>query len=224
VGGVPVLGLRLNAPGTIPGLRDLLAVAESGVRPQVLLVPKVESPRDVDLVADVLGVDGGGPAVWALIETPLAISRLREILASSALAGVVFGAADYAATAGCRRTASALHYPRAALATAAAAAGLPAVDSPYFDLADLEGLRQEAEDARDLGFTGKGAVHPQQLPVIQAAFQPSPEELDRARAVVRAADAAAGITTADGRMVGPPLVGAARALLDQADTASGGTT
>jgi citrate lyase subunit beta/citryl-CoA lyase/(S)-citramalyl-CoA lyase len=221
-GFVAVVGLRLNAPGTLPGLRDLVAIAESGVRPAVLLIPKVESPRDVDLVSELLRANGDAPGVWALIETPLAIHRLHGILASQSLAGVVFGAADYAAAAGCRRTASALRYPKAALAAGAAAAGLPAVDSPYFDLADPEGLRREAEEACDLGFTAKGAVHPRQLAVIRTAFQPSPRELDRARAVVRAADstdAAQGITIADGSMVGPPLVAAARALTNQADRA-----
>ncbi|GAA0544453.1 HpcH/HpaI aldolase/citrate lyase family protein [Actinomadura livida] len=218
-GEVSPLGLRLNAPGTLPGLRDLVAVAESGVRPAVLLVPKVESPRDVDLVGELLRTDEDEPKVWALIETPLAIQRLHEILASRFLAGVVFGAADYAAAAGCRRTAGGLRYPRAALSAGAAAAALPAIDSPYFDLANDEGLRREAEEACDLGFTGKGAVHPRQLAAIREAFQPSPQELDRARATVRAADsmdAAEGVTHADGSMVGPPLVAAARSLTDQA--------
>ncbi|WP_067482088.1 HpcH/HpaI aldolase/citrate lyase family protein [Actinomadura hibisca] len=214
---MPVLGLRINAPGTVCGLRDLLALTDTAARPAVLLIPKVEAARDVDLVADVLGTDR--PALWALIESPQAISRLPGILSARALAGVVFGAADYAAAARCRRTDRALLYPRAALAAAAAAAGLPAVDSPYFDLADPGGLRREAQQARDLGFTGKGAVHPKQLPSIQTAFQPSADELDHARAVVRAADTTAGISTdSSGQMVGPPLVAAARALLQQAET------
>jgi citrate lyase beta subunit len=216
-GDAPVLGVRMNAPGTVAGLRDLLAIADTDVQPQVLLVPKVDSPRDIELVADVLGTDR--PALWVLIETPLAIGRLPEILSSRTLAGVVFGAADYAAAARCRRTADALLYPRAALTAAAAAVGIPAVDSPHFDLGDLDGLRREAEQARDLGFTGKGAVHPTQLPVIRTAFQPSAEDLDRARAVVRAADTTAGISIdGDGRMVGPPLVASARALIEQAET------
>lgn len=212
-----VLGLRLNAPGTVPGMRDLVAIAESGLRPAVLLVPKVESQRDVGLVADVLGADEDGPRVWALIETPLAIQRLPEILASRSLSGVVFGAADYAAATGCCRSSRALWYPRSALAAGAAAAGLPAIDSPYFDLDDPDGLRREAEEANDLGFTGKGAIHPRQLPVIRDAFLPSPQELAAARAVVTAADAAhGGITTTGGHMVGPPLVAAARALTARA--------
>ncbi|MFF4410395.1 HpcH/HpaI aldolase/citrate lyase family protein [Streptomyces sp. NPDC001404] len=214
-----VLGLRLNAPGTVHGLRDLVAVAASGLRPAVLLVPKVESPRDVELVAKVLHAEDGPPCVWALIETPRAIGHLPDILGARAMAGVVFGAADYAAATGCRRSSRALWYPRSALAAAAAAAGLPAIDSPYFDLDDVDGLRREAQEACALGFAGKGAVHPRQLPLIREAFRPSAQELADARAAVTAADAAAGVTAVGGRMVGPPLVAAARAVTERAGDA-----
>ncbi|MFD0851724.1 HpcH/HpaI aldolase/citrate lyase family protein, partial [Actinomadura adrarensis] len=114
-----VLGVRVNALATLHGLRDLTAIAESGVCPAVLLIPKVETPRDIDLVAELFEASGNAgeshPEVWALIETPQAIQQLPQITSSPALTGVVFGAADYAAAAGCRRTASALRYPRAAL-------------------------------------------------------------------------------------------------------------
>ncbi|MFL4909455.1 HpcH/HpaI aldolase/citrate lyase family protein [Streptomyces sp. MMS24-I2-30] len=215
--GNTVLGVRINAPGTVHGLKDLVAIAESGVRPAVVLVPKVESARDVDMVAKIIGADGGQPRVWALIETPLGIRRLSTILQAPALAGVLFGAADYAAAARCRLNSRALWHPRAVLSAEAAAAGLPAIDSPYFDLRDADGLRREAEEAVDLGYLGKVAVHPRQLPVIQDAFRPTIQEFAAAQAVVAAADAAHGqITTVDGHMVGPPLVAAARAVTARA--------
>ncbi|GGX58574.1 HpcH/HpaI aldolase/citrate lyase family protein [Streptomyces chartreusis] len=215
--GATVLGVRLNAPGTVHGLKDLLAVAESGVRPDVVLVPKVESARDVEMVAQIVDADDGQRRVWALIETPRAVQRLGAILRARGLAGVLFGAADYAAAAGCRLSSAALWYPRAVLASGAAAEGLPAIDSPSFGLRDPDGLRRESKEAADLGFAGKVAIHPRQLPVIQAAFRPSAQELAAARAVVAADDAAhGGITTVDGQMVGPPLVAAARAVTARA--------
>lgn len=217
-GSTTAWGLRLNAPCTVHGLKDLVAVAESGLRPAVLLVPKVESARDVEIVAKIVDADDGQRRVWALIETPRGIQHLSEILGSRALAGVLFGAADYAAAAGCSRSSKALLYPRSVLAAGAAAAGLSAIDSPYFALHDLDGLRRESEEAVDLGFVGKVAVHPRQLSVIQGAFRPSAQELAAARAVVTAAEAAhGGITTVDGQMVGPPLVAAARALTARAE-------
>jgi citrate lyase beta subunit len=228
--GEPALGLRINAVGTRHGLRDLLAVVEAGLRHAVLVVPKVQSSRDIELVAEVLddltdGVQGGDsddlaePArIWALIETPLAIARLPRILPARPLAGVVFGSADYAAAAGCARTSDALRYPRSVLVAAAAAAGVPAIDGPCFDLDDTAALHRETEEARDLGFVGKGAVHPAQVKVIQDAFRPAEQELAAARAVVAAANSAANraVSAVDGRMVGPPLVAAARGITARA--------
>ncbi|MFG3590628.1 HpcH/HpaI aldolase/citrate lyase family protein [Streptomyces sp. NPDC047990] len=218
---LPMAGLRVNALDSLHGLLDLIGLARSAVRPRVLVIPKVESPRDVEIATTVVGAQQDHPLVWALIETPQAIQNLPEILQARGLAGVLFGTADYAAAADCSRTSRALWYPRSVLAAGAAAAGLPAIDSPYFDLRDPDGLRRETEEAAELGFTGKVAIHPAQLPVIQAAFRPSATALDHARAVVSAADASAGgITTVDGQMVGPPLVAAARALTTRAgDTA-----
>ncbi|MER6442914.1 CoA ester lyase [Streptomyces sp. NPDC001185] len=218
---LPMAGLRVNALDSLHGLLDLIGLARSAVRPRVLVIPKVESPRDVEIATTVVGAQQDHPLVWALIETPQAIQNLPEILQARGLAGVLFGTADYAAAAGCSRTSRALWYPRSVLAAGAAAAGLPAIDSPYFDLRDPDGLRRETEEAAELGFTGKVAVHPAQLPVIQAAFRPSATALAHARAVVSAADSCTGgITTVDGQMVGPPLVAAARALTTRAgDTA-----
>lgn len=211
------LGVRMNAPCTVPGLQDLVELAGAGLWPELLLVPKVEAARDVELVAQIMDTHEGQCQIWALIETPRAIQNLASIVAAPAIAGVVFGAADYAAATGCRLSGRALLYPRAALAAEAAAAGLPAVDSPFFALHDVDGLRKETEEAIELGFVGKVAVHPCQLPVIEAAFRPNPRELEAARAVVSAADkAGGGITTVHGRMVGPPLVAVARAVTARA--------
>ncbi|MEU6557079.1 HpcH/HpaI aldolase/citrate lyase family protein [Streptomyces sp. NPDC046915] len=108
-------------------------------------------------------------------------------------------------------------YPRAVLAAAAAAAGLPAVDSPFFSLDAPAALRQEAIEAAELGFTGKVAIHPRQLPVIEEAFAPSRSDVEAARAVLEAAATAEGsITTVNGAMVGPPLITAAHAVVARA--------
>ncbi|MFJ4912902.1 aldolase/citrate lyase family protein [Streptomyces sp. NPDC088726] len=211
------LGLRMNAPGTVHGLKDLVGLAESGLWPVVLLVPKVESSRDVELVAQIMGANRKLCQIWALIETPRAIENLTDILRSPTLAGVLFGAADYAAAAGCRLSGKALWHPRALLAMGAAAAGVPAIDSPYFDLRDPDGLQRESKEARDVGFLGKVAIHPRQLSTIQDMFRPSAKDLAAARAVIGAAEAANGaITTVDGQMVGPPLVATARAITARA--------
>ncbi|MFF8447765.1 HpcH/HpaI aldolase/citrate lyase family protein [Streptomyces leeuwenhoekii] len=218
VHGATMLGLRVNAPGTVHGLQDLVALAGAGLREIVVLLPKVESARELELVAQALRAATTGVRVCALIETPRALLRLDDIFASPVLGGVVFGAADYAAATGCRRTSSSLWWARSSIAAAAAAHAIPSIiDSPYFNLGDPEGLRRDAQEARDLGFTGKGAIHPDQLPIIRGAFCPTKEEVVQARAVVSAANRAGGqMVRAGGQMVGPPLVAAARAVLDRA--------
>ncbi|MER6196017.1 CoA ester lyase [Streptomyces sp. NPDC001586] len=218
--GGPLLGVRINTVDGTEGLRDLAAMGEQGLWPDLVVVPKVESGREIEAVVQTARGAQTPPKVWALIESPQGVVGLSGIVHAPGLAGVLFGAADYAATAGCRITSRAMWYPRAQLVTEAAAAGIPAVDSPFFSLDDQDGLRRDALEAVELGFAGKVAVHPRQLSVIAQAFAPSPRELEAARAVLDAASAVAkaggAITTADGVMVGPPLVEAALAVVRRA--------
>ncbi|WP_086886322.1 HpcH/HpaI aldolase/citrate lyase family protein, partial [Streptomyces rhizosphaericus] len=215
--GGPLLGVRINLVDGAEGLGDMAAMAEWSLWPDLVVVPKAESPCDIEAVVRAVRRARAATQVWALIESPRGVVGLPGIVHTPGLAGVLFGAADYAAASGCRITSRAMWYPRAQLVTAAAAAGIPAVDSPYFSLDDQDGLRRDALEAVELGFAGKVAVHPRQLPVIAQAFAPSPREVETASAVLAAAaGAGGGITTAGGAMVGPPLVEAALAVVRRA--------
>lgn len=215
--GGPLLGVRINAMDGAEGLLDLTAMGEDSRLPDLVVVPKTESGRDIEAVVRAVRRAHAATQVWALIESPRGIVGLPGIMQTPGLAGVLFGAADYAAAAGCRITSRALWYSRSQLVTAAAAAGVPAVDSPYFSLRDQDGLRRDALEAVELGFAGKVAVHPCQLSIIAQAFAPSTRELEAALAVLdAAAGAGSGITTANGAMVGPPLIEAARAVVRRA--------
>ncbi|WP_309117471.1 CoA ester lyase [Saccharothrix sp.] len=214
----PVRGVRINATTTRDGLADLLALAACPRRADVVLIPKVEAARDIEIAAAALDTATHTPHLWALIETPRALANLASIVAAPRLGGVVFGSADYAATVGCGLDWDALLHARATVVTAAAAAGLPAVDAPAFDLHDLDGLRREAQAAKKLGFYGKGAVHPGHVEILRRVFTPTDAQIAHARAVL-AAEAASGggITSVDGHMVGPPFFAAAHALLAEVD-------
>ncbi|MCP9211456.1 HpcH/HpaI aldolase/citrate lyase family protein [Streptomyces sp. NEAU-Y11] len=215
----PLLGVRISSPTTRDGIRDLAALHGYPVKPQVVLIPKVESARDFEIVAGALDTHDYAPLLYALIETPRALEALPSIMRADRIAGVLFGTADYATATRCSRTWEPLLHARAALVTSAAAAGIPAIDSPFFDLDDLDGLQQEAERVKALGFTGKSCVHPAHLPVIDKVFRPAQEEIAAARAIVAAAENAGGsIVRVDGRMTGPPMVAAARALLAREET------
>jgi citrate lyase subunit beta/citryl-CoA lyase/(S)-citramalyl-CoA lyase len=219
------LGIRINALATPDGARDLLELAGYPHKPQIILVPKVESGRDIDLVAALVDTSLYAPELYALIETPLAIENISSIARAARLAGVVFGAADFAAQARCRLGWQELLYPRSALVTSATARDLPAVDSPFFDLNDLTGLAEESERARALGYCGKGAVHPRQVPVIARSFRPTEEEVAAARTILAAAAGSGGsITSVNSAMVGRPFFRAAETVAAQAAGAPTSTT
>lgn len=212
------LGVRINAPTTLEGARDLVALADYTTKPDLLVVPKVESARDIELVAGVLDADGYAPDLWALIETPRAINELASICTAPRLGGLVFGAADYAASLRCALKWQALAYARSAVVNSAAQAGIRAIDSPCFDLNDMESLREESLWAKQLGFHGKGAVHVCQAALINEVFAPSEEEIAHARSIVAAAQASGnGITAVGGQMVGPPFFRVAQDLLRETD-------
>ncbi|MFG2645938.1 HpcH/HpaI aldolase/citrate lyase family protein [Streptomyces sp. NPDC048370] len=213
------LGVRISSPTTLDGVHDLAAISAFAVKPPIILVPKVESPRDFEIVAGALDTPEYSPLLYALIETPRAVEALPDIVRADRIAGVLFGTADYATATGSTMEWEPMLHARSAVVTSAAAAGIPAIDSPFFDLDDLDGLRREAENVKALGFAGKSCVHPGQLPTVAEVFSPSPEEIDAARAIVDAAETADGrIVRVGHQMIGPPMVAAARDLLTRART------
>ncbi|MER6105635.1 CoA ester lyase [Streptomyces sp. NPDC001832] len=214
-------GIRMNSLTTIDGIKDIVALAAYTARPDLIVVPKVESPRDIELVAAALDADSYTPDIWALIESPRAFDTLPTIMRAPRIGGVIFGSADYAASVRCSLGWDALHYARSALINAATAANIPAIDAPTWELDNPGILRRDAERAKELGFYGKGCVHPRHVQVINDVFTPTAEEITQARAVVAASDASGGtVTTVDGQMRGTPFFNAARALVAEADRTS----
>jgi citrate lyase subunit beta/citryl-CoA lyase/(S)-citramalyl-CoA lyase len=209
--------VRINAVTEPNGLRDLLALRRFPVKPRIVLIPKVESARDVEIVEAVLAEDCPQLELMAIIETPRGVDRADSIAtASSRLRALIFGSADYAAALGIGQGWEPLVYARSRLANTAGSAQIAVIDSPLFDLANLALLRREAELAQGMGFTGKIALHPCQLPVIHEVFSPTVAELEQANRIVAAAHRSGqGITTVGGLMVGPPFYEASRRLLDE---------
>jgi len=207
----PRCGIRVNAITEPDGLRDLLALRDFPVRPSFVHLPKVESPRDVEIVGQLLG--DGPIELWAVIETPRGVQNLAEITRSSPLRGLIFGAADYAAALGIALDWEPLVAARTLVVNAARAVGLVAIDSPTFELGNVALVRAEAAMARRLGFSGKIAVHPRQVPVITEVFSPNTDQLAHARRVLAAGGD--GVATVDGLMVGKPFFEESRRLLQE---------
>lgn len=212
-----VRALRINSLRTADGLRDILALAEGAVRPDALLVPKVNSVHDLLILEELLVDHLADIAFLATIETAAGLSAVEEIATTTPrVCALVFGAADFAAELGISMEWEPLLYARSRIVAAAAGAGIPAIDAPTFDLGTEAGLKIDVNRSRELGFQGKAAVHPRQVTVINEAFTPLPAEVQRARRVIDMANGRSGeISVIDGQMIGPPMVTAARRLLSR---------
>ena len=176
------------------------------------------------------GIPPGSVKVIPWIETAMAIVHVYEMArASQRIVGIAFGAEDYTNDMGVARSdfGAECYYARAAVAVAARAAGVAALDGPFVGFRDPDGLRTDAGAARQLGYTGKFAIHPAQIDIINETFSPQPDDVAYARRVVAAWDAAAaagrGSLSIDGRMVDVPVVKRAQNLLAQVAAIAGRT-
>ncbi len=232
-----LVSVRVNAPGTPWCHEDVIALASAPVRPASLIVPKVESAADLGFVSRLLdGVERASKAptplaLQALIETAAALRRLDEIAAASPrLEALILGYADLAASLG-RSRAGAEDLDRwlpiqETVLIAARAHALQAIDGPYLRLNEVEALTRATMRVRDLGFDGKWAIHPTQVAPLAKAFTPTSEEVERARAILAALDAAerangVGAVALDGEMIDEALRRSAARVLARAEAAGG---
>jgi citrate lyase subunit beta / citryl-CoA lyase len=203
------IAVRINPLATEWGARDVAEVVSgAGGVLGSLVIPKVESGEDVRAVERLL--DGRPVGMQALVETATGLTRVGEIATASArMEALIVGYADLAASLG--RAAGApypgdrWHWVRETVLVAARAAGLQAIDGPHLDIADLDGLRVEAQRAHALGFDGKWALHPSQLDPLNEIFSPRPTELQRAASILAALESAEaaghGAAMLDGEMI-----------------------
>ena len=167
-----------------------------------------------------IGIPRGTIKLVPWIETAMAIVHVYEMArASQRIVGIAFGAEDYTNDMGVIRTdfGEECYYARSAVAVAARAARVAALDGPFVGFRDPDGLRTDAGTARQIGFTGKFAIHPAQIDIINETFSPHPDDVEYARTVVaaweEAESAGRGSLSIDGRMVDVPVVKRAQNLL-----------
>jgi citrate lyase subunit beta/citryl-CoA lyase len=202
------VAIRVNGLGTPWHDDDLRAAAAAG--PAAVVVPKVDSADAVHAIEKALEAGGApdGTAIWAMVETPVAMLHAEEIAsASDRLTVLVMGTNDLA------KELQAEHVPgRAPLLAglglcllAARATGKVILDGVYNDIKDAEGFEAECVQGRQMGFDGKTLIHPSQLEPCNRVFAPTADEVDRARRIIEAFEQAEaegrGVVTVDGRMV-----------------------
>jgi len=197
------------------------------------VVPKIESAEQVKWVSEHIeryeesfNKMLGSIRLLIGVETAKGILNLKEIAeADERLEAVIFGAEDYAASIGARRTKEGTEvlYARQAVVTACAANDLQAIDMVFIDFRDEAGLRAEAEQGAGFGFSGKQIIHPSQVSAVQDAFTPSNDAIEYARRIVESFEASQregkGAYALDGKMIDMPLLKNAQKVLDRAKAA-----
>jgi len=225
--------VRINGLGTQFCAADIEAVVRKGLKG--LMVPKVETPEDIDKAHELLadaehkaGLKPGTISLIPLIESAAGVQNIYQILKSPSSSGraiiVAFGAADYTLDLGIEMTleGTELIYPRSRIAVACRAAGFPApIDSPFMiDIRNIEALKADAMRARQLGFQGKLVIHPIQVGPCNEIFSPSKAELEMARNIVQAFESGlatgSGAIQLDGKFIDEPIVKRARQLVAMA--------
>ena len=225
--GKPVIP-RVNSLDSGLLAEDLAAV----VCPQVygVSVGKVDGVDILNAVSDLIGdaesragMEVGSVRLVPWIESASAIVNAYGICrASPRIVAAALGAEDFTNDMEIERRDddAELAYPRSVIAVAARAAGVLALDTPYFAFRDEEGLRENSAASRGVGFRGRFAIHPAQIDAINEVYSPSAERIDRARQEIAAFEEAAsvgrGSTSLDGKVVDVPVVKRAQALLELA--------
>jgi citrate lyase subunit beta/citryl-CoA lyase len=207
------------------GLRDLDMILPMG--PDVILLPKVESPEEIRSVNDHISQISDEPDhevfLMPIVESALGVEKSFEIAGSAKnIVAMAIGLEDYTADMGVSRTESGdeSSYARSRLVNACRAAGIQAIDSVYSDVANEEGLRSAARISKGLGFEGMGCIHPRQIPVIHDVFKPGEEEIARAKQIViafeQAEEQGLGVVSLGTKMIDPPVVKRALHTIDLA--------
>lgn len=207
----PALWVRVNAGA--PWSDQDLALCARHAAVQAVVVPKAESAQQMQAAFEACGRK---PLV-ALIETAEGYARRDDVASHPAVKRLAFGSIDFQLDLGISGEGDALLVFRSGLVLASRLAGLPApLDGVTVEVANPEVVAADAARARALGFGGKLCIHPQQVGPVNAAFSPSPAEIDWAQRVVAACEASAGAAVAvDGKMVDRPVLLRAQALLAQ---------
>ena len=220
--------VRINRPWH-QAFRDIEAVVGPGVA--ALMCPKVESPEHLVVIAELLdtleaerGLKKGHTRLVALVETADAYFRMREIAkATPRLDALSLGAEDFATSIGMEPIAETLQAPKQTMIIAARAAGILPLGfmGTVADFDDLAAFRATIRRSRKFGFVGASCIHPSQVAILNEEFGWSDADVDRARRMVAAYDAAkaqgVGAVTFEGKMIDVPVVERAQALIRQAE-------
>lgn len=200
--------IRLNCLRTLEGMADVRVLLTCPQPIEAVLLPKVKGPEEVRNLSDLLDEYRRETRLHVIVETNEALEAAHAIAgASSRIEALFFGGVDMAADLRCQGTWMALQYARSRVVHAAATAGVDAIDVPFLDLDDRNGMVHEATLAAELGFTGKGAIHPKQIADLNGIFTPDEAAVAHARRVLEAFERGdTGLLVVGGKLIERPVL------------------
>ena len=202
------LVVRVNCQRTKFGLLDLEAFISSKLKVKSLMLPKVKTPEEVTFIDDLLTDCNLDTDLHVIMETNEALESIYDIAHSSKrIVALYFGGVDMAAELRVPNKFENLIYARSKLVHAGASVGVDVIDVPYLDLEDMNGMKKEAELVKNLGFTGKGSIHPKQINILNEIFTPTKEEIIKAKKIVdQFNDSNTGLVVIDGKLIEKPVL------------------
>lgn len=202
------LVVRVNCQRTKPGLLDLEAFISSKLNVKALMLPKVKTPDEITFIDDLLTDCNMDTDLHVIMETNEALENIYDIAhASKRIVALYFGGVDMAAELRVPNSYENLIYARSKLVHAGASVGIDVIDVPYLNLEDMDGMKKEAELVRNLGFTGKGSIHPKQINILNEVFTPSKEEIIKAKRIIDQFNASdTGLVVIDGKLIEKPVL------------------
>ncbi len=210
-------GVRINTLDSAWAAADIELISRLPL--EVVAVPKAQSPEAVTRLAGALDQAGSKADLLLILENAAGVLRADELARCPRVVAVAFGAEDYAASVGARRTREGTEvlWARSRVVAAAAAAGVQAIDQVFLGIDDAEGVERDMRFGAGLGYRGKLVIHPKQVVPVHRALRPTPEDVAWARKVVeaaaRAASAQEGVAESESKMIHAPVVTQAQRIL-----------
>ena len=200
--------IRINDVNSKDGKEDIKAILESVNTASGLMLPKIQNVNEIIDLEKQIKLANKNLNLHIIIETNKALENAWLIAQSSPLIkSLLFGGVDMSADLGCNGDWMSLLYARSRVVHAAAGAGIDSIDVPFLDLEDMEGMRQEAQKSKNLGFSGKGSIHPKQIALLNKVFTPSESEIEYANKVIKAFNEASdGLVVVDGKLIEKPVL------------------
>jgi len=200
--------VRINGLQDAFGQADVKAILATDTPPPAIMLPKVCSAEEVVELDGLLTERGHATRLHIIIETNRGLEAAFDIAnCSTRIDALFFGGVDMAADLRCKNAWEPLLYARSRVVHAAASAGLDVIDVPYLDLNNMDGMIEEAEKAKRLGFSGKGAIHPKQIAALNQVFTPTADEIARAQSVVERFESAdSALVVIDGKLIEKPVL------------------